>query len=258
MRFHDIKSKLSGYLTEFMEKYKDENKKVTGWGEPLIAFADVDDGLFLELKTWVSETHKMPRDLLRDAETVIAYFIPFNREVASSNVGRGEYSRGWAIAYTETNKLIMKLNEGLAEKLAGLGFRSAIFPATHNFDEERLISHWSHKHVAYIAGLGRFGLHHMLITEKGCCGRLGSLITDAKIEPTMRPDEVFCLYRHDKSCRACVDNCTFEALKIGSFDGRRCYDICLSNARLYLDLGLADACGKCICVVPCSFVNPVK
>ena len=58
--------------------------------------------------------------------------------------------------------------------------------ATHNFDEAKLVSYWSQKHVAYMAGLGKFGLHHMIITEKGCCGRLGSIVTNAKIS---RPKE---------------------------------------------------------------------
>jgi hypothetical protein len=45
-------------------------------------------------------------------------------------------------------------------------FRSVILPPTHNFDEKKLISDWSHKHIGFIAGLGKFGLHQMLITKK--------------------------------------------------------------------------------------------
>jgi hypothetical protein len=32
----------------------------------------------------------------------------------------------------------------------------------------------------------------------------------------------------------------------------------LENAKTYENEGLADVCGKCICVVPCSFSNPVE
>ena len=62
------------------------------------------------------------------------------------------------------------------------------------------MSDWSHKHVAYIAGIGSFGHHHMLITNKGCCGRLGSVVTDAVIAPTSRVDRERCLFKFDGSC----------------------------------------------------------
>jgi hypothetical protein len=34
----------------------------------------------------------------------------------------------------------------------------------------------------------------MLITEKGCNGRFGSLITSAKLKPSEKPDYEYCLY----------------------------------------------------------------
>ncbi|MCJ7647935.1 MAG: hypothetical protein MUP85_04930 [Candidatus Lokiarchaeota archaeon] len=98
----------------------------------------------------------------------------------------------------------------------------------------------------------------MFITEKERCGRLGSIITSAKIEPTKRSEKKYCLYYHNKSCLKCVLNCTFDALKIDNFNRQKCYDICLENARIYCDLGLVDACGKCVSIVPCSFKNPVS
>jgi len=252
-----MREKIENFIKEFVEVYKTENKTLSNWDEPLVAFADADDPLFLELKTAVSETHKLPTDLLTDAETVICYFIPFQKEIVLSNAGARNPSKEWAIAYIETNELIAALNNCLSAELEKINLKSVIVPPTHNFNEESLISDWSHKHVAFIAGLGNFGLHQMLITEKGCCGRLGSLITNAKIEPTERPDKEFCLYKYNGSCQECVKNCVFEALRVDSFDRHKCYEVCLSNARLYSTLGLADVCGKCACIVPCSFNNPV-
>ncbi|MFQ5892479.1 MAG: epoxyqueuosine reductase, partial [Candidatus Methanofastidiosia archaeon] len=195
--------------------------------------------------------------LLKDAETAISYFLPFEKEIPLSNVGGDNSSRKWALAYVETNKLIVDLNKALSEKLKELNFDSFTLPPTHDFDREKLISDWSHKHVAYIAGLGNFGLHQMLITERGCCGRLGSLITNAKIKPTERTNKEFCLYKHDKSCEKCVEKCTFGALKIDYFDRHKCYEVLLKNDRFHSDLGTTTVCGKCVCVVPCSFVNPL-
>jgi len=253
-----MKEKVQNFIKNFVQKYKIENETSSNWEEPLVAFANANDPLFLKLKTAISETHKLPTDLLEDAKTVISYFIPFQKEIALSNAGAKNSSKEWAIAYIETNKLIAALNNCLSQELEKANFKSVILPPTHNFDKGRLISDWSHKHIAFIAGLGNFGLHQMLITEKGCCGRLGSLITNTKIEPTRRPDKEFCLYKYDQSCQKCVENCVFSALKMDSFDRQKCYDSCLSNGRLYAKLGLADCCGKCVCVVPCSFSNPVK
>jgi len=253
-----LRGKMQNFIKEFVQGYKIENKTITDWDEPLVAFADVKDSLFLKLKTAVGATHKLPTDLLEDAKTIISYFIPFQKEIVLSNVGAKNSSREWGIAYIETNKLITNLNNCLTGRLEKSNFKSVIIPPTHNFDRRSLISDWSHKHIALIAGLGKFGLHQMLITEKGCCGRLGSLITNAKIEPTKRPNKEFCLYKYDKTCKKCIENCVFEALKVDSFDRHKCYEICLSNASSHSKLGLATVCGKCICVVPCSFNDPVK
>jgi epoxyqueuosine reductase QueG len=249
---------ISAIIKEFVGTYKTKNKTKTDWEEPLIAYASAHDPLFLELKTVISETHSLPTELLKKAETVISYFIPFKKIIALSNVNGQNCSEEWAVAYIETNKLITDLNKFLSKELEKQKFKSMILPPTHNFDETELISDWSHKHVAFIAGLGNFGSHQMLITERGCCGRLGSLITNAKIRPTKRPQKEFCLYKHNETCKQCVGNCIFDALKIDSFDRYRCYEVCLSNADLFSELGLADVCGKCVTVVPCSFNNPVK
>jgi epoxyqueuosine reductase QueG len=156
----------------------------------------------------------------------------------------------------ETNALLTAINAHLATFLRAAGHRATVVPPTHNFDEQRLMSDWSHKHVAYIAGLGTFGIHHMLITADGCCGRLNSLVTDLVIPPTPRPEVEACLYKADGSCRACLPRCPVDALTGPRFDRHACYDVCLQNAARHTAVGLADVCGKCACVVPCSFVNP--
>ncbi len=249
-----MKDQIKDFIKEFVDQYQREPL----WKEPLIAFAKASDPLFYELKSIVSSTHALPTDLLKDAETVISYFIPFVREIPLSNVGGKTSSRQWASAYEITNEMICNLNDTLSEELTKWGADSAVLPPTHNFDAELLVSDWSHKHVAYIAGLGKFGLHHLLITKKGCCGRLGSLVTTAKLEKTERPSGEFCLYKHDKSCKMCVEKCEFSALNLDSFNKHKCHEICIQNDKFYSDLGETDVCGKCICVVPCSFTNPVK
>ncbi len=227
------------------------------WRRPLLAFADAEDERFRSLKLSVSPTHLMPRDLLASARTVVCFFVPFSEEVPRSNVQGREASALWAKAYLETNALIGAINERIKERLLELGFESATTPATHNFDERRLMSDWSHRHIAHIAGLGSFGLHNLLITEMGCCGRLGSLVTSAPIPPSRTPHKERCLFKARGTCKACARRCAFGALREDGYDRHRCYEICLENAALHSSMGFADVCGKCSCGVPCSTSSPL-
>jgi epoxyqueuosine reductase QueG len=245
-------------LSTYIEQYTSNPEIKTRWLEPLVGFASAQDPLFAQLKSVASPAHLLPRDVLKDAKTVIAYFIPFHQDIAKSNTAGDLCSKTWAIAYRETNQLIVDINTYLKRNLSQSKIKVAVLPPTHNFDQKSLVSDWSHKHIAYIAGLGDFGLHQMLITKKGCCGRLGSIVIDREISPTPRPGHPFCLYRANGSCTKCVDNCKWHALTATSYDRHACYDICLTNAAHYAYLGLADVCGKCMCMVPCSFRNPVR
>jgi epoxyqueuosine reductase QueG len=245
-------------IKDFFAGYTSKNTDSGIWQDPLIAFAAADDPLFELLKTVVGPTHATPADLLPSARTVIVYFLPFHQEIPKSNRNGKDASPKWADAYVQTNQLIINLNHHLATFFQQSGFRSKLLPPTHNFDTKSLISDWSHKHVAYIAGLGNFGFHHQLITAKGCCGRLGSLITEAPLTKTERPEMAFCLNRFDNSCRICQQRCPVGALTESGLNRQDCYQVLLHNAARYSDLGLAEVCGKCASVVPCSFVNPVS
>lgn len=252
-----MKHVITQEIIRFLGDYQELKSVRTRWGEPLAGFADAEDSLFLQLKDAVSPTHAMPGDLLENARTVIAYFLPFDKEIPKKNRHHFHAAKEWAVAYVETNQLIIDINRHLSQVLKEKGFSAAILPPTHNFDKKKLMSDWSHKHAAYIAGLGKFGVHHMLITEKGCCGRLGTLITDAEIPATERNSSEYCLYKHNKTCAVCVKKCVGNALTLEQFDRHKCYQFLLENAKIYENEGIADVCGKCASIVPCSFHNPV-
>ena len=89
------------------------------------------------------------------------------------------------------NKLCLYLKSELEKE----GNRSIIpsldarFWSKTKFDPESqhpdvsFTSIWSERHIAFICGLGTFGLSRGLITRKGICGRFGSLITDLDLYP---------------------------------------------------------------------------
>ncbi|RLI86083.1 MAG: epoxyqueuosine reductase [Archaeoglobales archaeon] len=248
-----MEGKIKEWIKSFVRKYS-ELRSINFWREPVVGFADATSP-FERLRK-VIDNHLLPEEILEGARSVVVFFIPFTKEVVESNV-KGKYaSRLWATSYVETNRLISELANYVVGKLEARGYASLALPPTHNFDEVNLISDWSHKHVAYIAGLGTFGFHTMLITEKGCCGRLGSLITRAELKPGEPKKEEFCLHARGLECRMCVKKCAFGALKQNGLDKRKCYEICLENDRFFNDLPLTDVCGKCACGVPCSLRIP--
>jgi ABC-type sugar transport system ATPase subunit len=136
--------------------------------------------------------------------------------------------------------------------------RVALIPPTHNFDQRSLMSDWSHRHVAYAAGIGGFGAHNLIITEKGCTGRLGSLVTDLALEASPPSSQEFCLQKAGTDCLKCVKRCRYGALYANRFDRHACYRQCLFNDQCHRDLALTDVCEKCSTMVPCSVANPVK
>jgi epoxyqueuosine reductase QueG len=244
-------------ITGFIAARKQDDN--FGWKSPLVAYASADDPLFETLKEVASPTHVLPQDFLTEAQTVITYFIPFRDEIIKSNKSGRFTSRSWANTYIETNKLIAAVNEHLQKFLISHGYKAVFVPATHNFDEKTLLSDWSHRSAAYIAGLGTFGVNHMLITESGCCGRIGSLITDLQLTPTPRPPAEYCLHKADGSCGRCAKKCVNHALTIDTLDKHKCYEMCLINAARLSDLeSIADVCGKCLVGVPCSSAAPTN
>jgi epoxyqueuosine reductase len=248
-----LRDEIENVIAAWCRQEKSENY----WREPLIAAASAIDPLFEELRRLVDPGHAMPGDILSGAKAVIVFFLPFQEWLGKENDQAGfNAARSWAQSYVATNQIIRDINDHLKARLEDAGYRAAVTPATHNFDEQKLVSRWSHKHLAYIAGLGKFGCHHQLITASGCCGRLGSIITSMPLSPTPRQDDEWCLEKAGHNCSACVSKCAYDALFETRYDRHRCYEQCLINDRFFDDLPLVDVCGKCGCEVPCSYRIP--
>lgn len=254
------KSQIIQWIVEFVEQYSICHGTETKWRTPVVGFADANDELYKELKTIISPTHALPSDIIPGAKCVIAFFIPFEKQIVLSNIADEESSREWDYAYIETNQMIGDLTNYLYEKITEKGYQASNLPPTYNYDSELLISDWSHRSSAYIAGIGTFGINNMLITEKGCCGRIGSVVTDWELPADERPEEEYCLYKAKGICGKCIEKCPNNAFTI--VEGKIIYDRYKCNEQIYdkivpqWPIGLGDTCGKCMCGIPCSFINP--
>lgn len=251
-------------LTTFAQGYVAAEPERSGleniWRPPLLVAAPVDDR-FQRFGEMGIPDHASPRDLLPTARSVVVFFIPFVRDLVRINRKGERPCREWGVAYVRTNDLIGRLSQALADRLQELGFACGLTPATHNFDEIKLMSRWSHKHLAYLAGMGRFGVNCQMITPEGCAGRLGSFVTEARIEerPLIQTEEA-CLLKAGKKCGACMEACPVDALAPDSFDRRKCWERLVENrSRLEYFQDLPESthvCAKCLALTPCSFKNP--
>ena len=262
---------LREFITKSIADFEKERSISAMWKAPLTAVLSAEHPLIPELKQAVSpdpaaeeqcatQAHLLPNELLPDAKSIFVFFIPFADWIVESNIKGEAVSEEWARAYIFTNDLLGFINNEIEKYLNLQGFQAAKIMATVTFDKNTLMSRWSHRHIARIAGLGSFGLNNMLITSAGCCGRFGSIVTNLEPGPNADmpsaiPDK--CLHKLNGSCGFCLKKCKSGAIgKDRKFNRHKCYEICLKNAEIYKPMGMADVCGKCLVGLPCSSRDP--
>ena len=248
-----MKALITNKIIEYVKNYPSMKNVENIWQEPIVGFADANGSYISSLKEIVAPAHKLPGDFMENPNIVISYYIPFTPELAAlnMNVEGNMAAQEWSDAYNLTNIMIADISQYIADLLNEMGYR-AVAPTGVVFDKQLILSNWSQRHIAYAAGLGTFGINNMLISEKGCCGRYGSVIADIPVEPDQILTEERCLYKKNGSCKKCVQNCFAGALTTEGFDRKKCFEICMLNDA---KTG-ADVCGKCDIDIPCAFKAP--
>lgn len=104
-------------------------------------------------------------------------------------------------------------------------------------------SNWSESHVAFVCGLGAFGLSSGLITRKGIAGAFGSLVTDISLEPDLRDYSGH--MDNCARCGMCAQRCLAGAI---SLERGKDHGLCRAQSQLAGRYG----CGKCQAGVPCG------
>ncbi len=269
-----IKEKVSGHPENSME-YPYYGEPV--FMEPLIGFVRGNDQIFEKFKKVIGPHHFTPLEIMKwqaekngveppEAEdiSVVSFIMPFTRITRQDNASAKEWTtERWAQSRLLGEIFSQTFVREIVTHLMSQGILAVSPDVTPMFNKKRYpevgwASPWSHRHIAYAAGLGTFGMHDFLITEKGSAHRLGSFMVNLKLEPNRRrPDDIHanCLHYQGIDCLKCAKRCPVNAItRESAHDKEACYrkvasSIRYCNSKYHIFI---YGCGLCSTGVPCE------
>jgi epoxyqueuosine reductase QueG len=225
-------------------------KKCKSLGIFLVGFAPVKrwknppEELPNNLSPWIPEEF-WPQSIYPEARTVIVIGLPVSLPIVETAP---------SIYYMELYKTINSMLDSKACEIANFlnekGHSSIYLPRDGYGDIKVLIekpfAFFSHKHAAFLAGLGSFGHNNVLLTpEFGPRVRFSSIFTSAQIEADPISSKDICIH-----CLLCVKNCPVEAIpKTGEFPPPVDKKLCAIRSAQLRD-EYRSPCGICIKVCP--------
>jgi len=240
--------------------------------DPLFAFFKKDIGDFF----WSPKEafcRKYPDAQVNDAELsvlVLGFRVDDDTRALQAQQKIAPNFR-WLYARNSWEPIIAQITDGLVRRLEEAGIRAAVVDTLPGFAWQKTekygyCSNWSHRHAAFTAGLGTFGLCDGLITRIGKALRYTSIILDTKLPADKREYEdihEWCLFYHDGSCRACINGCPAGAITEAGHNKDKCEAYINEFKSSYRHSRPIDAdgpfgCGLCQGAVPCQNGVPAK
>jgi epoxyqueuosine reductase QueG len=218
--------------------------KCRNMGIPLVGIADVMRWEDPPFQPWMPPEF-FPHSIFPGAKSVVVIGLPVQLPVLETSP-----SIYYRDMYNLLNSLLDQYSYILGEFLNNEGFPSVFVPrdgyGSIEVLMERPLAFFSHRHAAYFAGLGTFGINNMILTpEYGPRVRFGSIITTAPLPADpVRADDL-CI-----RCMRCVRMCPSSALLTrdypeGITDKKACATCSASFHRRHI-----SPCGICIKVCP--------
>jgi len=244
---------------------------------PLVGFVRGNDPIFDQYKEIIGPHHFTPYEIMKwQAEnngveapeakdlSVVSFVMPITRKTKKDNAAAAEWpAERWAQTRLLGEIFSQTVVREIVTDLMSRGILAISPDVTSKFNKKRYpnvgwASPWSHRHIAYAAGLGTFGMQDFLITEKGCAHRLGSFVVNVKLAPNRRrPDDIhaYCLHYQGKKCLKCAKRCPVNAItEENAHDKETCYQkvakslkYCNKNYHIFI-----YGCGLCATGVPCE------
>lgn len=235
---------------------------------PIMAVADAADPLFetLREKTVVHPEHMLPGNFLPGARRVVSFFLPFTERVKAANAAdiRRPVAE-WMHARVEGAQMQAAFGDFLVDALTAEGYHAVVPLVDARFKMlEKYRSNWSERHIAYICGLGTFGLSKGLITAKGVAGRFISVITDCDLAVTQRAYTD--VYGYCTRCGLCAKHCPIRCIDTDAHPHlAKAHPPCdkyVTSMKKMPPLGKSRkpryGCGKCQVATPCQDGIPVQ
>lgn len=244
---------------------------------PLVGFVRGDDPIFDQFKEIIGPHHFTPFEIMKwQAEnngvtppkpedlSVVSFVMPMTRNTKRDNAAANDWpSERWAQTRLSGEILSQTIVREIVTDLMDRGILAISPDVTSMFNKKRYpkvgwASPWSHRHIAYAAGLGTFGMQDFLITEKGCAHRLGSFVVNVKLAPNRRrPEDIhaYCLHYQGLNCLQCATRCPVHAITAeNAHDKEACYRKVAKSLKYcnkYYHLFIYG-CGLCATGVPCE------
>jgi epoxyqueuosine reductase len=247
---------------------------------PLVGFIAGDDPILEEYKRIIGPHHFTPAEMMawQAANSgvsappaselgVVSFIMPIRAATRAENAARSDWtSERWAQTRLLGEIASQAMVRDLVTLLMGRGVLAVSPDVTPMFNKKRYprvgwASPWSHRHMAYAAGLGTFGLHDFLITDAGAAHRCASFVVHRPLKPNrVRPADIHaaCLHHQGKKCMKCAKRCPVGAITAEGHDKERCYQrvaqsikYCNRNYHIFI-----YGCGLCAVGVPCEARDP--
>lgn len=187
-------------------------------GADLVGICSVDE---------LEKTEDRVNEIMPDVEDIIVVALRhFEPVFETENIRMAQYNVH--TLYHELDGITYRIAKFLDDKGNKAIPVSPYLPVEMSSETLGLMGDVSHRHAAVQAGLGEIGLNGLLITpEYGPRVRLGSVVTNAGLEPDKKFEEELCA-RED--CGKCVEACPAGAIDVkGGVDVIKCASQVLKN-----------------------------
>lgn len=249
------------------------------WDRPIMGAAAGDDPYFSFLKEHIGKFHWSPAEAFAlkygdapetGALRVLSVVFPQMEETKSMQSREAQFPcASWSVSRGEWNALILEFGKKIESALEEMGIRAVCIDTRKELtfevsDALGRAASWSHRHSAFAAGLGTFGLSDGFITERGKAVRFTTIILEADLDINPRGDRGhydWCLYFKSGICGACIRRCPKRAISERGHDKEVCASylaVCFDHWSEQLDLSgyMEVGCGLCQSKVPCMNRRP--
>jgi epoxyqueuosine reductase len=224
---------------------KERIKRLTReMGIPVTGFASVDRWEDPPFHPWMPPEF-YPQNVMPGTRSVIVIGLPVNLPILDTTP---------SVLYHELYKTLNGLLDQFAYMIALFlesEGHSAVGITRDGYAgldvlHERPIAAFSHRHAAYLAGLGTFGLNNTLLTKRyGPRVRFASILTNVALPSDPIIEEEICIH-----CMRCVNKCPARAIDGGEYPEHLIDKVRCTEYSASLSQRGTSPCGNCIRVCP--------